>query len=92
MSSSPRPNPRRPDPLDEVLDHRTSQKRTTHYFALDHVKALPAVNAVYNGLIIRLKYAYMQWDYLHAAALPDLSAWARIGQIHTVMLEEEERF
>ena len=56
------------------------------------MKTLPAGNAIYNGLIVRLKYAYMQWDYLHAATPNDLSAWARIGQIHTVVIEDEERF
>ena len=56
------------------------------------VKTLPAANAVYNGLIVRLKYAYMQWDYLHATDAKGLSAWARIGQIHTVVIDDQERF
>ena len=55
------------------------------------VKMLPA-NNVYSGLIIRLKYAYMEWDFLHAKTATDWSAWARIGQIHTVIIEEEEHF
>ncbi len=56
------------------------------------IKALPANNTTYNGLIVRLKYAYLQWDYLHAADSNSVAAWARIGQIHTVVLEDEERF
>jgi hypothetical protein len=56
------------------------------------VKTLPANNTVYNGLIVRLKYAYMQWDYLHASEPNGLSAWARIGQIHTVVVDYEENF
>ena len=46
----------------------------------------------YAGLVVRLKFAYVQWDYLHAANPTDWSAWARIGQIHTVVIDEEERF
>ena len=56
------------------------------------VKYLPAGNPIYNGLIIRLKYAYLQWDYLRAATPAGMSAWARIGSIHTVVIEDEERF
>ena len=46
----------------------------------------------YNGLTIRLKYAWMQWDYLHATDPNDWSAWARIGQITTIEIDDEERF
>jgi len=56
------------------------------------VKTLPAGNGMYNGLVIRLKYAYLQWDYLRAATPNGLSAWARIGSIHTVVIEDEEHF
>ena len=56
------------------------------------VKTLPAGNAVYNGLIVRLKYAYMQWDYLHAEDANAMSAWARIGQIHTIIIDDEEHY
>ena len=48
--------------------------------------------STYAGLAIRLKYAWMQWDYLHAADPNDWSAWARIGQITTIEIDEEERF
>ncbi len=56
------------------------------------VKTLPAGNAVYNGLVVRLKYAYLQWDYLHSSENNAVTGWARIGQIHTVVIDDEERF
>jgi hypothetical protein len=48
--------------------------------------------AGYNGLILRLKYAWMEWDYLHAEQPSDWSAWARIGQVTTIEIDDEERF
>ena len=46
----------------------------------------------YNGLTLRLKYAWMEWDYLHAQDPMDWSAWARIGQVTTIEIDDEERF
>jgi len=46
----------------------------------------------YSGLTIRLKYAWMQWDFAHAAEPTDMSGFARIGQITTVAIDNEERF
>jgi hypothetical protein len=46
----------------------------------------------YTGLAIRLKYAWMQWDFAHAAEPNDLSAFARIGQITTVVIDDEEHY
>ena len=46
----------------------------------------------YAGLAIRLKYAWMEWDYLHAEQPTDWSAWARIGQVTTIEIDDEERF
>jgi len=48
--------------------------------------------AGYSGLTIRLKYAWMEWDYLHAEQPSDWSAWARIGQVTTIEIDDEERF
>ncbi|HUO52158.1 MAG TPA: hypothetical protein VMT93_06555 [Gemmatimonadaceae bacterium] len=48
--------------------------------------------AGYSGLTIRLKYAWMQWDFAHAADPNDMSGFARIGQITTVAIDNEERF
>lgn len=47
--------------------------------------------AAYQGWFVRLKYAYLQWDY----ALPDsngFSALARFGILHTVLIDHEEGF
>ncbi len=46
----------------------------------------------YAGLGIRLKYAWMQWDFAHAAEPNDLSAFGRIGQITTVVIDDEEHY
>ena len=46
----------------------------------------------YSGLAIRLKYAWMQWDFMHAAEPNEMSAFGRIGQITTVAIDNEERF
>jgi hypothetical protein len=46
----------------------------------------------YTGLAIRLKYAWMQWDFAHAAEPNDLSAFGRIGQITTVVIDDEEHY
>ncbi len=46
----------------------------------------------YTGLAIRLKYAWMQWDFAHAAEPNDMSAFARIGQITTVVIDDEEHY
>jgi hypothetical protein len=48
--------------------------------------------STYTGLAIRLKYAWMQWDFAHAAEPNDLSAFGRIGQITTVVIDDEEHY
>jgi hypothetical protein len=51
-----------------------------------------ALSSGYNGLFVRLKYGYLQWDYIAAKPKTGLAAWARIGMIHTVLIDDEERF
>ena len=62
----------------EKLSDRTSVRITTDVFA----------NAN-NGYNVRLKYGYLQYDYLKGA---DWNAVARIGMLHTVYIDHEENF
>ncbi|MEP7065529.1 MAG: hypothetical protein ABI889_05815 [Gemmatimonadota bacterium] len=45
----------------------------------------------YKGWFIRLKYAYLQYDYLKPNA-NGASAFARLGVLHTVVVDHEENF
>jgi hypothetical protein len=50
-------------------------------------------NGFYKGWVVRLKYAYLQYDYLHdPAAFGGFTANARIGILHTVVIDHEEGF
>src|ERR1043165_4510530 len=49
-----------------------------------------AANAgFYGGWVVRIKYAYLQYDYFKNA---DWSANARLGVVHTVVVDPEEQF
>jgi hypothetical protein len=51
-----------------------------------------AANAgFYAGWAYRLKYAYAQWDFLRGGAA-DLRANARLGMLHTVIIDYEEGY
>lgn len=45
----------------------------------------------YKGWIVRLKYAFLQYDYLSKTPT-GASAFARIGMLHTVLIDHEENF
>jgi hypothetical protein len=45
----------------------------------------------YKGWFVRLKYAYLQYDYMKPNA-NGASAFARIGVLHTVIVDQEENF
>jgi hypothetical protein len=45
----------------------------------------------YKGWFIRLKYAYLQYDYMKPNA-DGASAFARLGVLHTVVVDHEENF
>lgn len=55
------------------------------------IKQNAGSGSFYNGMFVRLKYAYLQYDLLQARA-SGLSAFARIGLLHTVLIDYEERF
>lgn len=46
-------------------------------------------SSFYRGWALRAKYAYVQWDYLRRKG-DALKANARIGLVHTVMIDHEE--
>ena len=50
-----------------------------------------AANAYYAGWVFRLKYAYLQYNYLTGTP-SDFTAVARMGSLHTVIIDHEENF
>jgi len=48
-------------------------------------------DAYYAGWTIRLKYAYLQYNYITGKAT-DLTAVARVGMLHTMLIDHEENF
>lgn len=46
-------------------------------------------DAYYRGWTVRAKYAYLQYNYLNG---PDWRANARIGLLHTVLIDHDEQF
>jgi hypothetical protein len=64
---------------------RTSVRVTTDVFQQTN-----AANAgFYGGWVVRIKYAYLQYDYLKTA---DWNANVRLGVLHTVEIDHEETF
>ncbi|MBK5188081.1 MAG: hypothetical protein JJD97_07530 [Gemmatimonadaceae bacterium] len=45
----------------------------------------------YKGWIVRLKYGFLQYDYMKKNAA-GASAFARIGMLHTMLIDHEEHF
>jgi hypothetical protein len=53
----------------------------------------PSRNAYYRGWTMRMKYAYLQYDFLSGKNAPlGLQANARLGLLHTVLVDHEEAF
>ena len=62
--------------------------RTSLRLTADVFQQLTSPNdAYYRGWTVRMKYAYLQHQYLRT---PSWSALARIGMLHTVVIENEE--
>ncbi|HEX6536727.1 MAG TPA: hypothetical protein VF041_19225 [Gemmatimonadaceae bacterium] len=52
-----------------------------------------AASSGYQGWFVRLKYAYLQYDYLRSArGANGWNATARIGMLHTVLIDHQETF
>ena len=56
------------------------------------IKQQDGSGGAYDGWIVRLKYAYLQYDYIRSANPDGLSATARVGMLHTVLIDHEEHF
>lgn len=56
------------------------------------IKQQDGSSGAYGGWIVRLKYAYLQYDFLRSEGSNGLSATARVGMLHTVLIDHEERF
>jgi hypothetical protein len=53
----------------------------------------PGTNGYYPGWTIRLKYAYFQYNYLHdIGGEKGFNAVARVGMLHTALIDHEEGF
>jgi len=65
--------------------NRGSVRVTTDVFQQQNVPN----NAFYAGWVVRMKYAYFQYDYLKSATW---NANARIGLLQTVIIDHEEQF
>lgn len=56
------------------------------------IKQQDGSSGAYDGWIVRLKYAYLQYDFLRSSGPGGLSATARVGMLHTVLIDHEEHF
>jgi len=56
------------------------------------IKQQDGSSGAYDGWIVRLKYAYLQYDFVKAASADAFSATARVGMLHTVLIDHEEHF
>jgi hypothetical protein len=56
------------------------------------IKQQDGSSGAYDGWIVRLKYAYLHYDFLRSASANGLSATARAGMLHTVLIDHEEHF
>jgi len=67
---------------------RTSIRVTTDIFQQQNTNNA----AFYAGWVVRLKYAYVQYNYITAGKPTAFSAAARFGLLHTVIIDHEEQF
>jgi hypothetical protein len=71
-----------------VGDH-ASIRATTDIFQ----QPSTATSGYYRGWAVRLKYGYLQYDFLHdRGGHRGFNALARIGMLHTVFIDYEEQF
>ena len=66
---------------------RASIRVTTDVFQ----QQTPGNDAYYQGWALRLKYAYLQYNYLNGTAA-NWTAAARMGMVHNVVVDHEEQF
>lgn len=64
---------------------RTSIRVTTDLYQ----QTTPGSDSYYRGWTVRAKYAYLQYNYLNG---PEWKALARVGLLHTVLIDYDEQF
>jgi hypothetical protein len=70
------------------ISERVYARLTTDVFQQQN----PNNDGFYRGWVVRAKYAYLQYDAVKPEKPEQWSALARIGMLHTVMIEHEETF
>lgn len=71
------------------LGSRASYRVTTDIFQQTN----SANSSFYAGWVVRLKYAYLQYNFLNdAAAHGGFTALGRIGMLHTVIIDDQETY
>lgn len=68
------------------ITDRLSVRLTTDIFQQSN----SASASFYRGWVVRAKYAYLQYDFLKPSRPGGLSALARLGLLHTVVIEQIE--
>ncbi len=68
------------------ITDRLSVRLTTDIFQ----QSSSANAAFYRGWVVRAKYAYLQYDFLRARNAGGVGALARLGLVHTVVIEQIE--
>ncbi len=56
------------------------------------VKQQNGSSGAYEGWIVRLKYAYLQYDIAKSASPEGFSALARVGMLHNVVIDHQQEF
>lgn len=56
------------------------------------IKQQDGSSGAYDGWIVRLKYAYLQYGITKNASADGFSALARVGMLHNVVIDHEEHF
>jgi hypothetical protein len=65
-------------------------ERTSIRFTTDlYQQTTPGSDSYYRGWTVRAKYAYLQYNYLNG---PEWKALARVGLLHTVIIDYDEQF
>jgi hypothetical protein len=69
---------------------RASVRVTTDVF--QQTSSANNADAFYRGWVLRVKYAYLQYDYIQQRNAASWGAVARIGLIHNMFIDHEESF
>jgi hypothetical protein len=56
------------------------------------IKQQDGSGGAYDGWIVRVKYAYLQYDVVESADPNGLAALARVGMLHNVLIDHQQEF